>query len=370
MKISSPAFIGLAGTSLTVIGGLVGAWIQGSFERDKAIELQRYKVQGELELEEKRFEANKAAAEDKLEAELILRALETADDTQATRRLLLVAELGLIPKHKEAVLKRAKEAEESPDTRSIPGFGTPSGPLADIFQPQSFVSDKQFYPAEDDAIRKANYYAGLPAAGAPSFDSLSALVRDTHRTSLNYRKARFEFLYPTIDRHRDGTAHAIYGGQVLLEGAVNAESVVPNSWFNKAEPMRSDLHNLFITDAACNSFRSNIRYADVGDATGVRRENCGKRTSEGFEPFANKGVVARATLYFLVRYPELIGDSAREYQVQDLETLLRWHREEPPSTYERRRNYLIQAIQGNRNPFVDFPEWAIEVDLRQGFGSN
>jgi deoxyribonuclease-1 len=36
-------------------------------------------------------------------------------------------------------------------------------------------------------------------------------------------------------------------------------------------------------------------------------------------------------------------------------TLERWNREDPVSDEERRRNDLIERLQGNRNPFIDDP---------------
>ncbi len=48
----------------------------------------------------------------------------------------------------------------------------------------------------------------------------------------------------------------------------NCEHVVPQSWFNKRNPMKGDLHHLFACESRCNSFRSNIPYyrhfADYG----------------------------------------------------------------------------------------------------------
>jgi endonuclease I len=77
----------------------------------------------------------------------------------------------------------------------------------------------------------------------------------------------------------------------------------------------------------------------------------------------------RATLYFLIRYPGLIGDTGRELQKARLRTLLDWHTNSPVSTYERHRNRVIFKAQGNRNPFIDHPEWATEGLLKLGFAT-
>lgn len=77
------------------------------------------------------------------------------------------------------------------------------------------------------------------------------------------------------------------------------------------------------------------------------------------------GAVARATLYSLVGYPGVIGSDKLGDR---LEILLKWHGEHGISDYERHRNREIFLKQGNRNPFVDHPEWAGLVDFVQGLG--
>jgi len=61
-----------------------------------------------------------------------------------------------------------------------------------------------------------------------------------------------------------------------------------------------------------------------------------------------------------------------------LSTLLAWHRAFPPSDYERARNNAIYAgvtvggttyAQGNRNPFIDFPQFADAIFLNTGTAS-
>src|SRR5690606_28163476 len=41
-----------------------------------------------------------------------------------------------------------------------------------------------------------------------------------------------------------------------------------------------------------------------------------------------------------------------------LSTLIDWHLSDPPDDAERARNDVVYSFQGNRNPFIDHPEWA------------
>jgi endonuclease G, mitochondrial len=80
--------------------------------------------------------------------------------------------------------------------------------------------------------------------------------------------------------------------------------------------------------------------------------------------------VARATLYFLLRYPGQVGDAAGELQRERVSLLLDWHRAEPAEEYERHRNAAVAETQGNRNPLIDQPQWAERIDFSASFGTS
>ena len=73
-------------------------------------------------------------------------------------------------------------------------------------------------------------------------------------------------------------------------------------------------------------------------------------------------------LYFAVRYPGEINATDREYEFERIKTLIAWHLADPVSEYERHRNRVAHHKQGNRNPFVDFPELAGKLDFRATLG--
>lgn len=162
----------------------------------------------------------------------------------------------------------------------------------------------------------------------------------------------------------------------------------------------TDTHMLYLTDSVWNSDRGNKPYADCPSGCGERitEANNGSgggsgvypgnsnwvRTPDGsggsFQVWSKRrGDMARAVMYMAIRYEGGV-DAVTQQSEPDLEltddrsrivitaaspaymgllsTLLAWHQADPPDAAERARNEVVFGFQGNRNPFIDRPEWA------------
>ena len=150
------------------------------------------------------------------------------------------------------------------------------------------------------------------------------------------------------------------------DGAIlNCEHTWPQSRFTSrfpAETQKSDLHHLFPTDSKMNSYRSSLRFGEV--EKDMEKLKCPQnRLGRGagaagtvFEPpVAHRGNVARAIFYFATRYKMKVGGAEEA-------TLRIWNHEDPVDAEELKRNDQVEDLQGNRNPFVDFPELIDQVN--------
>ena len=186
-------------------------------------------------------------------------------------------------------------------------------------------------------------------------------LRDSHTHVVTWSEAR-KFLYGYYD---DGTGMVwdVYG-QTRLRGPklgveeklVNIEHTWPQSYFGGwkqskptslvAKAIKGDLHNLFPSSETLNSLRANKPFNELPGCEPAP-VSCGDLYE--FEPAdAQKGDTARAMFYMAVRYGYSIPDGMEA-------TLRRWDGADPPDDVERARNAAIEAVQGNRNPFIDEP---------------
>ncbi|MET6756878.1 endonuclease [Pseudoalteromonas sp. NCIMB_1079] len=165
-------------------------------------------------------------------------------------------------------------------------------------------------------------------------------------------------------------------------GCYNREHSFPKSWFGGTiEPMNSDVHHIYATDGYVNSKRSNFPFGEVASAsfTSTNGSKLGSAASSlnysgtVFEPIDEfKGDFARAYFYMATRYENVIGtwqtkttssnvvlngSSNQVFESWVVAMLLNWHNSDPVSQMELDRNQAAFEFQGNRNPYIDHPEF-------------
>ena len=158
----------------------------------------------------------------------------------------------------------------------------------------------------------------------------------------------------------------------------NREHLFPQSAFGKSRPMRNDFFHVYPSDGYVNGKRSNHAFGEVNNprwtsqnGSKVGPNASGKFRGTVFEPIDEfKGDIARALLYFGTRYEDRIGsfnhamlDGSRDkvYAGWFMKLLLKWHKQDPVSKHEIQRNEVGYKYQGNRNPFIDHPEWVESI---------
>ena len=192
-------------------------------------------------------------------------------------------------------------------------------------------------------------------------------------------------MYSTCKYNHDSyhVGNATYVGQGL-----NREHSFPKSWFGgEIAPMFTDLTMLIPTDGYVNQRRSNNPYGVcaggmtyVNEEMGVSmRGKLGTSTYNGytatvFEPDDEyKGDFARIYFYMVTCYKSEVsqwpGSGQLDYSTNNykafstwsMKLLMEWHRADPVSTKEIKRNEAVYRLQGNRNPFIDHPELAEHI---------
>ncbi|MBE6339246.1 MAG: hypothetical protein E7069_00730 [Bacteroidales bacterium] len=195
--------------------------------------------------------------------------------------------------------------------------------------------------------------------------------------------------YATTDVREDGTIWDIYsnvtaydpsknhGGNYKKEGdCYNREHSIPQSVFNKQQPMRTDLYHVIPTDGYVNNQRGSYCFGEVASVkyasknsfskTGTptsELKNAGCKESIVFEPNDEyKGDIARTYFYFVIRYASNMS-SFKKYGMFSNNTLsswasemlIKWSTADVVSAKETNRVEAVYELQKNRNPFIDYP---------------
>ncbi|KAB2922892.1 MAG: T9SS type A sorting domain-containing protein [Bacteroidetes bacterium] len=228
--------------------------------------------------------------------------------------------------------------------------------------------------------------------------SLSTFVTDLHNLIYPHTKISYNSFEETNVANyasRDTTGGqrvvtCVYSGYQHVYtppfawGLFSREHTWCHSWMpthpSESGPEYADQHHLFPTHQNnANGRRSNhplglVSSVDYQFLDGKLGTNGAGETV--YEPRASqKGDAARALFYMAVCYNGVSGNDwtfnalnntrlpSLSEAPQSVELLLQWHDEDPPDAWEKGRNDYIYSIQGNRNPFVDHPEYADIIDF-------
>jgi len=236
------------------------------------------------------------------------------------------------------------------------------------------------------------YYNGVQGkSGAELKTALFNIIKNPRFESGKYFAARDFF--NQADRTEDGCCIWDIYSSIRLpnwtgsgENALNREHNMPKSWFGissgaeDSESIGCDYNNLYPSNAKANGAKLNYPLGEVNpDActfdNGVSRVGKSKISEYNgtvFEPDDEyKGDFARNYMYMVTCYEDYAsrwtstGTSSmlKNQTFPTLNTyavalLMRWHEQDPVSEKEIKRNEAVYQKQGNRNPFVDHPEYA------------
>lgn len=227
------------------------------------------------------------------------------------------------------------------------------------------------------AAQISYYTPAQSRCGTALLTALQQLVRG--QRVLGYTSAR-DSLYAFVDRGSRTWIVDLYTGRQAIgvttrataaQNGINTEHTWPRSRGAEVDPALSDLHHLFSSDSAANERRQNYPYGLVrgtviwtGPAAAGSAETSRLGYANGssgqivFEPRATvRGDIARGLLYFYLRYNT---DRPSGYSLlnfaHERDLLIAWAREDPVDAWERSRNDAVFRAQGNRNPFIDWPE--------------
>lgn len=242
--------------------------------------------------------------------------------------------------------------------------------------------------ADRNQYDEATYYARALAATAPNFRS--ELIKDisANQKQFTYTEVWTALTYTDQDPTNPDNIILLYSGRSIAKKDNGSGSASTNQDFWNREHVwakshgfpdssqrgYTDIHHLRPADVSMNSTRSDKDFAAGGDAVTEAPEN--SYTANTWEPRDTvKGDVARMMFYMDVRYdvgtdstmPDLIlvnqvgtprtNLTDGKGELGKLCTLLEWHTLDPVDSFEIERNNTIYEYQGNRNPFIDHPEW-------------
>lgn len=184
-----------------------------------------------------------------------------------------------------------------------------------------------------------------------------------------------------IDRYSNDIRY--FTSTTSAPSGMNIEHSFPKSWWGgSSNQAYKDLYNLMPSEQKINSSKSNY---PMGTVTNVKTTNGCTKVGSGtngyqlWEPADKwKGDFARGYMYMATAYQHFSWQGTQALQILkhgDYPTLqewaytlyIKWAKADAVDELEAKRNNAVSQIQGNRNPYVDFPNlmeyvWGDSVD--------
>ena len=247
-----------------------------------------------------------------------------------------------------------------------------------------------------------SYYDNLNTdlEGSAFRQELAELITDTHTKYTSYSGLANAFKVADADPDNNGNVIWFYTGTSVpfsgfggSVGATNREHVWPKDGgdaFPAESGPGSDAHHLRPTETQLNSTRGSKNFDEVAQTSAnIVKENgsssygnsaygadalCYSSGSFFYPAKGYRGATARILFYMQTRWGdhnlEFVDGAGSSKTIGKISTLLKWHLEEPPTEEEIRRNEAVFGLQGNRNPFIDHPEYAAQIYCYDGESYN
>ena len=250
-----------------------------------------------------------------------------------------------------------------------------------------------------------SYYDNLNTdlEGSAFRAELAELITDTHTKYTSYDGLANAFKVADADPDNNGNVIWFYTGTSVpfsgfggSSGDTNREHVWPKDGgdaFPEKSGPGSDAHHLRPTETQLNSTRGSKNFDEVAQTSAnIVKENgsssygnsaygadalCYSSGSFFYPAKGYRGATARILFYMQTRWGdhdqynlEFVDGAGSSKTIGKISTLLKWHLEEPPTEEEIRRNEAVFGLQGNRNPFIDHPEYAAQIYCYDGESYN
>ena len=241
----------------------------------------------------------------------------------------------------------------------------------------AYYSPSTHYEVSDTSSELASYYSSISDSdtGTSLLSKLQSLNSSKRKRTIGYSGIGTDtngaVIYTDYDLNntaKDSNGQT-YGTKVASfytktsATSWNREHMWPNS--HGGNNVEADILHTRPTISSENSSRGNSFYVE------------GKNSSSaGWDPYTAgydaevRGECARVILYCVVAYPSFTLSDAdshstsnnnKDNMMGNMNTLIKWHFDYAPNVYEMNRNNGAEYLQGNRNPFVDHPEYVARI---------